>query len=121
MIRAFLFPEFIQRYLDLSFANLYIYIDHKDRVRMLLYSVLCFNSKVNTPCFEMVHCNIMTGGTHLKKKRFKLYIMSYLANGIKEEKEISPGLSHSLRIYSLFGACRTDISAESSQEMKNKI
>ena len=48
-------------------------------------------------------------------------MMSYLANVIKEEKEISPGLSHSLRIYSLVGACRTDISAESSQEMKNKI
>ena len=45
--------------------------------------------------------------------------MSYLANVVKEEKKISPGLSHSLRIYSL-GACRTDISAESSQEMKNK-
>ena len=61
----------------------------------------------------------MTGGTHSKKKRFKWYMMSYLANVIKGEKEISPGLSHSLRIYSL-GACRTDISAESSQEMKNK-
>ena len=47
-------------------------------------------------------------------------MMSYLANVIKEEKEISPGLSHSLRIYSL-GASRTDISAESSQEMKNNI
>ena len=46
-------------------------------------------------------------------------MMSYLANVIKGEKEISPGLSHSLRIYSL-GACRTDISAESSQEMTNK-
>ena len=59
----------------------------------------------------------MTGGTHSKKKR---YMKSYLANVVKEEKkEISPELSHSLRIYSL-GACRTDISAESSQEMTNK-
>ena len=61
----------------------------------------------------------MTGGTHSKKKRFKRYMMSHLANVVKEEENISPGLSHSFRIYSL-GACRTDISAESSQEMTNK-
>ena len=67
----------------------------------------------------MVHRKIMTGGTHSKKKRFKRYMKSHLANLVKEEKKISPELSHSFRIYSL-GACRTDISAESSQEMKNK-
>lgn len=64
----------------------------------------------------MVHCKIMTGGTHSKKKR---YMKSHLANVVKEQKKIPPGLSHYLRIYSL-GACRTDISAESSQEMTNK-
>ena len=85
---------------------------------MRLYSVLCFNSKVNTQCFRMVHCKILTG-THSKKKLFKRYMMSHLANVVKDETKIFPELSLSLRIYSL-GACRTDISAESSQEMKNK-
>ena len=45
--------------------------------------------------------------------------MSQLANVVKEEKKISPKLSHSHIIYS-FEACKPDISAESSQEMKNK-
>ena len=46
-------------------------------------------------------------------------MMSQLANVVREEKKISPKLSHFLVIYS-FEACMPDISAESSQEMKNK-
>ena len=46
-------------------------------------------------------------------------MMPQLANVVREEKKISPKLSHSLIIYS-FEACRPDISAESSQEMKNQ-
>ena len=86
---------------------------------MLLYSALSFYSKVNTQCFKVVHCKIMAGGTHSKRKRIKRYMMSQLAKLVKEEKKISPKLSHFLRIYSL-EACRPDVSAESSQEMKNK-
>ena len=87
---------------------------------MLLYYVLCFNSKVNSQCFKMVHCKIMTGGTHSKMKRFKRYMMFHLANVVKEAKKTSPGLSHSLRIYSL-GACRTHISLKGFKENIFKI
>ena len=77
---------------------------------MSLYSVLFFHSKVSTRCFKM------------EKRENKLnyaYMMSQLANVVREVKKISPKLSHSLIIYS-FAACRPDISAESSQEIKNK-
>ena len=47
-------------------------------------------------------------------------MMSQLPKVVREEKKISPKLSHSLNIYS-FEACIPNISVESSQEMKNKL